>query len=210
MPEVTPDSDQTRGLLDQVGAGNRVALEQLLERYRSDLQSFVEFHLDLRMRTRVDPSDVVQEAQLEVARRMEDFLSRRPMPFNLWVRKTAYQRLLNLRRDHRGRARRSVDREQPLPLRSSMLLARPLVHPGPSPSQQLEARELAERVGRAVAGLSEVDREILLMRHAEELPYEEIACLLEVEAAAARKRYGRALIRLQKVLAEHGLLGDSP
>src|SRR6185295_5770715 len=93
-----------------------------------------------------------------------------------------------------------------LPYRSSMLLARPLVNGGPSPSQQAEAPEFAERVSRAVAALSEADREVLLMRHAEGLPYEEIACLLAVEPAAARKRYGRALIRLQKVLADHGLL----
>src|SRR5206468_974434 len=79
---------------------------------------------------------------------------------------------------------------------------------GPSPSQQLAARELAERVAGAVAELAEDDREILLLRHAEELSYEEIACLLEIEAATARKRYGRALIRLQRVLAQHGVLEE--
>jgi len=86
------------------------------------------------------------------------------------------------------------------------LRARPLIAGGPSPSQQLAAREFAGRVSRAIAQLAEADREILLMRHAEELPYEEIACLLEIELATARKRYGRALIRLQKVLSDHGLL----
>jgi RNA polymerase sigma-70 factor (ECF subfamily) len=99
-----------------------------------------------------------------------------------------------------------VDREVPWPERSSLLLARPLVGGGPSPSQALEARELAERVSRAVGGLAEADREVLLMRHAEELSYEEIGCLLGVELAAARKRYGRALIRLQKALTDHGVL----
>jgi RNA polymerase sigma-70 factor (ECF subfamily) len=178
---------------------------QLLVRYRPDLQSFVDFHLDPPLRALVDPSDVVQEAQLEVVRRIDDFLARRPMPFHLWLRKTAYQRLLNLRRDHR-RARRSVEREEPWPARSSLLVARPLVPGGPSPSQHAQARERAERVGRAVAALAEDDREVLLMRHAQELPYEEIACLLDIQPAAARKRYGRALIRLQKVLADHGLL----
>ena len=107
---------------------------------------------------------------------------------------------------HRQRARRSVDREVALPDRSSLLLAQPLLSGGLSPSQQLAARELGDRVARAVAQLSEADREILLMRHAEELAYEEIACLLQIDAATARKRYGRALIRLQKVLSEHGLL----
>src|ERR1700719_2584441 len=108
MAEVEPDSAQTCGLLEQVHNGDRQALEQLLVRYRPDLHSFVDFHLDPKLRTRVDPSDVVQETQLEVVRRMDDFLKRRPMPFHLWIRKTAYERLLNLRRDHRTRARRSV------------------------------------------------------------------------------------------------------
>jgi RNA polymerase sigma-70 factor (ECF subfamily) len=210
MRQVKPDSAQTCRLLEQAGRGDAHAVDRLLERQRPDLHAFVEHHLDPRLRARLDPSDVVQEAQLEVARRLPDFLERRPMPFHLWARKTAYQRLLNLRRDHR-RVRRSVDREVPLPDRSSLLVAGPLVENGPSPSQEAEAREFAERVRRAVAGLAEADREILLMRHAETLSYEEIACLLTVEPAAARKRYGRALIRLQKVLAEHGLLeGEAP
>src|SRR5262249_27067646 len=162
------------------------------------------------VRARLDPSDLVQEAQLEVARRMDDFLERRPMPFHLWVRKTAYQRLLNARRDHRQRARRSVDPDVPLADRSSPLLVRPLLTSGPSPSQEAQARERADRIARAVAGLAEADREVLLMRHAEELSYEEIACLLEIEPATARKRYGRALIRLQKILTDHNLLEATP
>jgi RNA polymerase sigma-70 factor (ECF subfamily) len=206
MAEVKPDSSHTRGLLDKVRRGDRSALGVLLERHRDGLEAFLDFHLDPGLRARLDASDLVQETQLEVVRRMDDFLSRRPMPFHLWLRKTAYQRLLNLRRDHR-RGRRSVEREVPWPERSSLLLARAFLG-GPSPSRQAEAREFAQRVRRAVAELPEADREILLMRHAEELPYEEIACLLEIEPAAARKRYGRALIRLQKVLTEHGLLEE--
>jgi RNA polymerase sigma-70 factor (ECF subfamily) len=207
MPEVKADSAETRALLEQVSAGDPQALGRLLGKHRPALRDFVEFHLDERLRARLDPSDVVQEAQLEVVRRMHDYLNRRPMPFHLWVRKTAYERLLNLRRDHLKRARRSVGREAPLPDRSSLLLAGPLlVGGGPSPSQQAEARELAGRIAAAVAGLDEADREVLLMRHAEGLAYEEVACLLDVTPAAARKRYGRALIRLQKVLSEHGLL----
>ena len=99
-----------------------------------------------------------------------------------------------------------MDREVVWPDRSSLLLARSLLDSKPSPSSLLQAKELAERVSRAVAELSEADREILLLRDADELPYEEIACLLEIEPAAARKRYGRALIRLQKILTDHGLV----
>jgi RNA polymerase sigma-70 factor (ECF subfamily) len=208
MTDMKPDSAQTCALLERLDRGDRPALDSLLRRHREELKSFVDLHLDPRVRGRIDPSDVVQDIQLKVVQRMDDFLERRPMPFHLWVRKTAYERLLNVRRDHRRRGRRSVDREVPLPDRSSLLLARPLVQSGPSPSQQAQAREFAAAVSRAVAELSEADREVLLMRHAEGLSYEEIACLLDIEQAAARKRFGRALIRLQKVLSDHGLLEE--
>jgi RNA polymerase sigma-70 factor (ECF subfamily) len=205
MPDLKPDSAQTCAMLERIDRGDRQALEQLLARCRPELRVFIDHHLDRRLRPRLDPSDVVQEVQMEVARRLDDFLRRRPMPFHLWLRRTAYQRLLNLRRDHQ-RGRRSLGREVPLPERSSLLVVRPLLGGTASPSQQAEAREFAHRVSRAVAELSEADREVLTMRHAEELSYEEISCLLEIEPAAARKRYGRALIRLQKVLSDHGLL----
>jgi len=196
MSQVRPDSPETDGLLEAVRRGERQALDRLLTRHRDELRSFVEMRLDPRLAARVDPSDVVQEAQVEMVRRMDDFLKRRPMPFRLWARKTAYERLLALHRHHVGRARRSVRREAALPDRSSLLLVRPLLRKGSTPSQRLEARELAES-----------DHEVLLLRHAEGLSFEEIACLLEVEPAAARKRFGRALIRLQQRLSDQGLLG---
>src|SRR5688572_9261051 len=135
MPEPAPDSVETRALLERLGGGDAVALGELLERHRPALHSFIELRLDPRLRGRVEPSDVVQDAQAEAARRMDDYLSRRPMPFRLWLRRTAYERLLNVRRDHLAR-RRSVLREAALPDRSSLLLARPLLARGPSPSQE--------------------------------------------------------------------------
>jgi RNA polymerase sigma-70 factor (ECF subfamily) len=210
MAAVQPDSPETCALLEKVSRQDSRALEELLVRHRAGLRDFVEFHLDPRLRARVDPSDVVQETQMELVRRMQDFIAHRPMPFHLWMRKKAYERLLNLRRDHVQAARRAVGREVALPDRSSLLLARPLLAHVPSPSQEAQAHELAERLSRAVGRLSEADREILLMRHAEDLPFEDIACLLDVEPAAARKRFGRALIRLQKVLGDEGLLGAGP
>jgi RNA polymerase sigma-70 factor (ECF subfamily) len=199
------DSGPTRDLLDEVAQGDRQALEQLLTRHRPALRDFVDCHLDPAIRGRVDPSDVVQETHLEVVRRIDDYLAQRPMPFHLWLRKKAYDRVLNLRRDHRRR-RRSVDREVAWPARSSLLLARPFLARGGSPSKQAETRELAVRVAAVVARLPEADREILLLRHAEEMSFDEIACLLDIEAATARKRFGRALIRLQKALADENLL----
>src|SRR5262249_21351577 len=121
VTDVTPDSAETCGLLERIGGGDAAAPEGLLGRHRPQPRSFVHLPRDPRLRARVDPSDVVQEAQLETVRRMNDFLSRRPMPFRLWLRKTAYERLLNLRRDHVGRQKRTVRREVALPDRSSVL-----------------------------------------------------------------------------------------
>jgi RNA polymerase sigma-70 factor (ECF subfamily) len=210
MAEVRPDSGDTRALLERIARRDERALEELLVHHRADLRDFIDFHLDPRLKARFDPSDVVQETQMELVRRMDDFLAQRPMPFRLWMRKKAYERLLNLRRDHLERAKRSVRREVALPDRSSLLLARPLLANQPTPSQEAEARELAERIAKAVDQLTEADREILLLRHAEDLPFEEIAVLLDLTAAAARKRFGRALIRLQNLLRSEGLLEDAP
>jgi RNA polymerase sigma-70 factor (ECF subfamily) len=210
MAEVRPDSAETRVLLERVARHDATALEELLGQHRASLRDFIEFHIDPRLRARIDPSDVVQDTQMELVRRMEDFLAQRPMPFRLWMRKKAYERLLNLRRDHLLRERRSVRREVALPDRSSLALARPLLANQPTPSQEAEARQLAEQVARAVAQLTDADREILLLRHAEDLPFDEIAFLLDLAPATARKRFGRALIRLQKLLREEGLLEGSP
>jgi RNA polymerase sigma-70 factor (ECF subfamily) len=177
-----------------------------MQRCRSELRTFVHSHFDPRLRARIDPSDIVQETQLDVARRIDDFLAQRPMPFHLWLRKKAIDRLRNASRDHLKRARRSITREDAFPDQSSLLVAKPFLGRGSSPSQRAQAKEMAERVSRAVAQLASVDREILLLRHADDLPFEEIGCLLDIEPMTARKRFGRALIRLQKVLRAEGLV----
>jgi RNA polymerase sigma-70 factor, ECF subfamily len=207
---IEPDSAETCRLLSEAGAGDEPAFNRLFARYRPALRQFVALRLDPRVQARLDPSDIVQETQLEAFRRMGDFLERRPMPFRVWLRKTAYERLLKLRRFHVEAARRSVTCELVLPDESSLLLARPFLDRGPSPSQQLDRHDLVGRVRRALAGLSEADREVLLMRHADELPYLEIGHILGVEPAAARKRYGRALLRLREVLRDAGLLEGQP
>jgi RNA polymerase sigma-70 factor (ECF subfamily) len=203
MNDLAPDSAETCGLLERVAAGDRQAFDQLFARHRAGLHDFLDLRLDARLRGRVEVSDVVQETQLEAFQRLADYLRRRPMPFRVWLRKTAYERLLKVRRFHRA-ARRSLAREAALPDRSSLLLARQLLAGGPSPSQRLIEREAARRVREALDRLPEIDREVLLMRNLEELSYQEVACLLDIDPAAARKRYGRALLRLRKLLFDDG------
>ena len=205
MTEVAPDSEETRRLLDQAQAGDRRAFERLFERHRSYLVGVVASRLDAKIGVRADASDVVQEAQLEAYRRLPDYLARRPMPFRLWLRKTAQERLLMTRRQHLGARGRSLRREVPLPEQSCLLLARPFLAAGSTPSRQLDREELAHRVRQAVARLPEADQEILLLRTYEGLSNQEVACLLDLDPATASKRHGRAVLRLHRLLLEAGL-----
>src|SRR5262245_43044108 len=200
MADVPPDSGATQDLLQRAHAGDSRALEELFAGYRSYLRQFVALRLDPKLRPRVDPSDVVQEAQLEAARRLKGYLEGPPMPFRLWLRQIAQDRLLNLHRRHVATARRAVGREQPLPEQSSAALAEQLLASGSTPSQRLGRRELARRLRQALAQLSEGDREILLLRNFEGLSNQEAGVLLGIDAAAASQRHGRAMLRLHKVL----------
>src|SRR5262245_7629478 len=159
-----PNLDETEHLLSQVRASDRQALDRLLALHRGFLRQVVELRLDRRVRARVDASDVVQEAQLEAAQRIDDYLQRRPMPFHVWLQKTAYETLLRLRRRHVTAACRSVENELPLPDGSSADLAHRLLGDAAAPSQQLRDQELAQQMRQAMARLAEEDREILLLR----------------------------------------------
>jgi RNA polymerase sigma-70 factor (ECF subfamily) len=209
MPETLPDPVETQRLLGAARAGDRRAVEELFARHRPYLRRLIEVRLEPQLHPRVDASDVVQEAQLEAARRLESYLQEPALPFRLWLRQLACERLLMQRRYHRGAARRSRDREVPLPDHSSLLLARRLLAAGSTPSQRLDREELVRRVRQAVAQLPTLDREILVMRTFEELSYQEVAYLLGVDAAAARKRHGRALLRLHQLLSADGLSESS-
>lgn len=205
MPDVTPDSDETKSLLDRLRVGDHRAFNRLFSRHRNELRVFVELRLSQKLRPRVDASDVIQEAQLEAFRRLGDYLDRRPMPFRLWLRKTTYEKLLMVHRRHLRAAGRDAQREVPLPDRSSLDLAQQLHAPGSTPSRQLAASELARRVRSCMAQLPTIDREVLLMRTFEGASYGEVACLLDIRPEAAKKRHGRALLRLHKLLLESGL-----
>jgi RNA polymerase sigma-70 factor (ECF subfamily) len=202
---VPPDSEETQDLLRRAQAGETRAIEELLAGYRAYLRQFVELRLDPKLRSRVDPSDVVQETQMEAARRLKGYLEGPPVPFRLWLRQIAQDRLLNMHRRHVTTARRALGREQALPERSSLLLAHQLLASGSTPSQQLSRRELVRRLRQAMAQLSETDREILLLRNFEGLSNQEVGDLLGIDPAAASQRHGRALLRLHTILVAAGL-----
>jgi RNA polymerase sigma-70 factor, ECF subfamily len=210
MADLTADSAETGALLNQAAAGDRQALERLFARHEPYIRRLVMFRFDPRLRARVDPSDVVQETQLEALRLMDDYLRRRPMPFRLWLSKTAHDRLRKVRRRHAETAGRAVSREVPLPDASSLLLARRLFAGGSTPSRQLSRQETIRRVRQTLSQLPDADREVLLMRTFEGLSFQDVACLLDIDASAARKRYGRALLKLRKLLFDSGLRDAEP
>jgi RNA polymerase sigma-70 factor (ECF subfamily) len=205
MTGVTPNTSETERLLRQADGGDAEAIERLFSKHRSDLRQVVAMRLDARTAARVDPSDVVQETQLEALRRLPDYLARRPMPFRLWLIKTAHERLIVARRRHLAAGRRAVGREERLPDNSSLLVARRLFANDPSPSQQLNRIELAQRVREAIAQLPEGDREILFLRTFEGLTNYEAAIVLDIDPGTASKRHGRAILRLHQILKAGGL-----
>jgi RNA polymerase sigma-70 factor (ECF subfamily) len=209
-PNNFADSAETQQLLMQISTGERHAFNDLFNRHRDQLRRAVELRLDQRLRTRVDASDIVQEAQLEAFRRLDDYLARRPMPFSLWLRKTAQERISNHRRAHIHTARRSVLRERAAPEESSLLIANSLIGHGSSPSRRVIRREYQRLVSESVDELDDLDREILLMRNVEGLSQREIAQVLDLSHDAVRKRYGRALVKLQRSLVKKGLTEAGP
>jgi RNA polymerase sigma-70 factor, ECF subfamily len=210
MDSLAADSAETGRLLQRSQAGDASARSQLFARNRRYLSRLVEFRIDPRLRARVDPSDVVQEAQLEASRRLDAYLTERPMPFRLWLRQIAYDRMLMLRRQHITADRRTVERDVNLPERSSLVLVQQLISTGPAPGEKMLRREFARRVREAIERLSDADREMIFLRNFEGLSNQEVAGVLRIEPVAASKRYGRALLRLRKILVARGLGGSEP
>jgi RNA polymerase sigma-70 factor (ECF subfamily) len=204
MNDLLQDSEDTSELLQQVRDG-KIPFDPLFARHREALRASVMVRFDPALRARVDPSDVVQETQMEAFRRLPEYLRRPPMPFHLWLRKMARERLIMLQRKHLGASCRAVGQEVPLPEQSSIVLAVQLLAGEQSPSQQVCHAEALEQVRRALNQLTDMDREMLLMRSYEMLSYEAIARILDIEPAAARKRYGRALLRLHRLLKADGV-----
>lgn len=205
MDKTVTDSAETRRLLEQVRCGEPAAFNRLFARHREPLRKAIDMRLDDVLRRRFDASDVVQEAQLEAARRMPEYLERQTMPFRVWLRKTAHDRLLNMQRDHYQAKKRAVTREVSLPHRSSVQLARQLLGGGATPSAQASHREMARQVRQAVAQLTELDREIVLMMDIEGLSSEQVGYILDVSPVTVRRHHTSALLQLHKILRDRGV-----
>jgi RNA polymerase sigma-70 factor (ECF subfamily) len=203
---MVPNSPETQEILRQVEQGEAGAVDRLLTAHRAPLRRMIDLRLDPALARRVDASDIVQDVLLEASRRLNDYLRNPVMPFHLWLRHIAKDRLIDAHRRHRLAQRRSLDREQPiLPAafadRSSIELAAQFLDPDVTPASAAIRHELERRLESAVASLDEDDRDIILMRHFEQLSNQEVAALLGLSEAAASMRYLRAVRRLRALLA---------
>jgi RNA polymerase sigma-70 factor (ECF subfamily) len=203
MPENSPEMKK---LLDQAGQGDARAREQLLEVHRAPLRRMIDLRLDPALARRVDASDIVQDVLIEASRRLADYLKNPVMPFHLWLRHLAKDHVIDAHRKHRLAQRRSLDREQSLRPAfaegSSLDLAAQLFDQELTPASAAIRHELQRRLESAVARMDEDDREMILMRHFEQLSNQEVAAVLDLTEAAASMRYLRALRRLRALLTE--------
>ena len=200
------NSAESVELIERARAGDREALNALFAQHRDRLRRMVEMRLDTRLQARLDASDVVQEAYVEVAERLEEYLRDPKLPLFLWLRLVVGERLIRLHRHHLGTQMRDAGREVSLyrgalPAASSAALAAQLLGRHTSPTQAAVRAERILRVQEALNALDPVDREILSLRHFEELTAAEAARVLGIEESAAAKRYFRALKRLKEVFA---------
>jgi RNA polymerase sigma-70 factor (ECF subfamily) len=198
---MTNEPGETESWLRGLRRGDAGALGALLDYYRPRLRQMVRLRMDRQLVARVDPSDVVQEVYLDAERQIQGYLQEPRVSFYVWLRGLAGQRLSNTRRQHLGTKCRTAWREVPLPAESSMLLARKLLARETSPSRALLREELRRRVQQALDQLQPDDREVILMRHFEDMTNREVAQAIGLSESGSTMRYGRALFRLKEILA---------
>ncbi len=202
-----PDDAQppvTLVLLDRVRDGDTDAVNRLLERHRAAIRRMIDSRMDRVIERRVDASDIVQDVMIEANRRLADYLANPTMPFRLWLRHMARDRLIDAHRRHRVAATRSLDREVPLVARdgdgSSADGLVGIIDRELTPAAAATWHELERRFAAAVDLLDDLDRQIVLLRHFEHLSTADAAEILGLSKPAAGMRYLRAMRRLRSLL----------
>ena len=208
------NSALTAELIGQAAAGDKEAWGRLLAEHRDRLRRMVSLRLDHRLQGRLDASDVIQDAFIDASRCLAEYIQNPALPFFLWLRFLTGIRLAKLHRYHLGTQMRDAGREISLyrglmPETSSAALAAQLLGRDNRPSEFAMRAELKLQLQEAINTMDTLDREIIALRHFEQLTNSEAAQLLEITEAAASKRYIRALERLRDILVRlPGNIGD--
>jgi RNA polymerase sigma-70 factor (ECF subfamily) len=205
---MTDHDSKLESLMRRAVQGDQDAWGQLLESQRPRLRRMVELHMDHRLSARFDSSDVVQEALADAVRKLPMYFRDRPLPFYPWLRRLTRERLIHFQRRHMHAQQRSVAREEAQELsladESVLELADRVLSRGSSPSARLRREEDRTRVHAALDELSPSDREILVLRHLEQLSPREIAAVLGVSEPVVYTRHLRALERIRRLLEDLG------
>src|SRR5215472_3806813 len=201
---MSADPPTNEALLDAARNGDEDALAVLVERHRDRLERMVRLRMDRRLQGRVEPADVVQEAYLAVRGKFPQYSAEPHLPFFLWLRLEVGQKLVDLHRFHLGTQVRDAGQEVSLhrgalPQVTSFFLAEHLLGKFTSASHAAMRVELKLRVQEALNSMDPHDREVLVLRHFEELSNAEAAQVLGIKPSAAVNRYVRALKRLKDV-----------
>jgi RNA polymerase sigma-70 factor, ECF subfamily len=181
------------------------ALAEVLAQHSPRLRAIIELRLDPRLSQRVDADDVLQDVFLEAQKRVARYLNDPSVPVFVWLRGVLLDTLIDIHRRHLGAQMRDAGQEVSLmvprlPEASSMALAVYLAGSLTSPSQAAIREETAQQIDIAMSEMDQTDREVLILRHFEQLTNDEVAAIIGVKKAAASRRYMRALARLRSVL----------
>jgi len=196
----------TELLLARAAAGDAAAWGALLTSHQERLLRMVVFRMDPRLRRRVDAADIVQEAFVQASAHFEDYFRAPTVPLFLWLRGVVSNKLLELHRHHLGTQMRDANRELPIEARrpcddTSAALCAHLTGGLTRPSVAAVRDEVKARLAEALDAMDAIDREVLALRHFEQLTNAEAAQVLGIQERAAAKRYLRALERLKKILS---------
>jgi RNA polymerase sigma-70 factor (ECF subfamily) len=204
---MTGESDEVSELIRRAAVGEEAALRELFSRHRDRLKRMVHLRLSRRLAGRVDDSDILQEAYLEAARRLEEYLREPKLPYFLWLRHLTVLKLVEVHRRHLGTQLRDADREvtlhrRGLPLADSVSLAAQLLGTLTTPSQAVIKAETRLLVQEALNSMDPIDREVLALKHFEQLSMAEVAEVLGLSKAGAGSRNLRAIKRLREILSQ--------
>jgi len=194
-------------LLERLKRGDNQAVADFFSLHRERLWQIVRFRLDRRLASRVDVDDVLQEVYLDATRRLRHYVEDPSVSFFVWLRTIVGQTMIDLHRRHLGAEMRDANREVSIhgtryPQATSVSLVIHLMADISSPSRVAVRKELTNEVEQAIEGMDPIDREVLALRHFEELTNSEVSEVLDITQSAASVRYMRAIARLKRILAE--------
>lgn len=201
------DPEDHRESIDQTSSEPNESLEVIFKHHQERLQRMIHYRMDRRLQGRIDATDVLQDAFVEATQRYEQYCTSSTMPVFVWLRFLVSERLTTLHRHHLHVQARDANREVslwngPLPAASSAALAAQLVGNLTSPSNAAVRAERVLRLQEALNSMDPMDREVLSLRHFEQLSRQETAQVLDISESAAGKRYLRALQRLKRVVVD--------